>query len=76
MLTWPDRDLRVRMICADANRFQLFSPPTGGIFVAEPVQNSNCALNAPQEQWPQLGITLLKMGEAMSLDVAFEVGDL
>jgi aldose 1-epimerase len=72
-MTWPDRDLQVRMVCADAERFQLFSPPTGGIFVAEPVQNANCALNAPQDQWPSLGVTMLAEGEAISLDVRFEV---
>ena len=73
VMTWPDRDLQVRMICADATRFQLFSPPTGGIFVAEPVQNANCALNAPQNEWPALGISTLKTGEAVTLDAAFEV---
>ncbi len=76
VMTWPNRDLQVRMVCADAGRFQLFSPPDGGIFVAEPVQNANCALNAPPEQWLELGITMLKTGEAVSLDVIFEVGDL
>jgi aldose 1-epimerase len=73
VMTWPNRDLQVRMVCADANRFQLFSPPIGGIFVAEPVQNANCALNAPQDQWPELGITMLNEGDAVSLDVVFEV---
>lgn len=73
VMTWPDRDLTVRMICADAGRFQLFSPPTGGIFVAEPVQNANCALNAPQAQWEELGVTMLKEGDAVSLDVRFEI---
>jgi hypothetical protein len=72
-MTWPGRDLHVRMVCAGADRFQLFSPPTGGIFVAEPVQNANCALNAPQDQWPSLGVTMLDEGEAISLDVRFEV---
>ena len=73
VMTWPDRDLRVRMICADAGRFQLFSPPTGGIFVAEPVQNANCALNAPQDRWADLGITMLGEGDSITLDAIFEV---
>jgi aldose 1-epimerase len=72
-MTWPDRDLQVRMVCADADRFQLFSPPTGGVFVAEPVQNANCALNAPQDEWRALGISTLKTGEAVTLDATFEV---
>ena len=72
-MTWPDRDLQVRMVCADAERFQLFSPPTGGIFAAEPVQNAICALNAPQVEWEALGITMLQEGEASSLSVMFEV---
>ena len=75
VMTWPDRDLRVRMICADASRFQLYSPPTGGVFVAEPVQNANCALNAPQDQWSALGVTRLAPGASVSLDVRFEVAD-
>jgi aldose 1-epimerase len=73
VMSWPERNLRVRMVCADADRFQLYSPSKGGIFVAEPVQNANCALNALQEQWSALGITLLEEGEALSLDVFFEV---
>ena len=73
VMRWPDRDLEVRMVCADAGRFQLFSPPTGGIFVAEPVQNANCALNADQADWADLGITMLGEGDSVSLSATFEV---
>ena len=66
-IVWPDRDLAVTMSSQDATRFQLFSPPTGGIFVAEPVQNANAALNAPEAEWPQLGLALLQRGETARL---------
>ena len=75
VMRWPDRNLEVRMVSADATRFQLYSPPTGGVFVAEPVQNANCALNAPQDRWSDLGITMLETGQAATLNVVFEVTD-
>ena len=62
----------LRMTAA-APRFQLYAPPNGGLFVAEPVENANCALNAPQEQWAELGIVMLEEGEERSLSVRFDV---
>ena len=53
--------------------FQLYSPSGGGIFVAEPVTHANAALNAPEEQWPELGMRALKPGEEMVLDMRLEV---
>lgn len=72
-LSWPRRDLSLRLTSLDAGRFQVYSPPTGGLFVAEPVQNANAALNAPQTQWPGLGIRLLAKGESASLRARFDV---
>lgn len=57
----------------EAKFFQLYSPPEGGIFVAEPVTHANAALNAPEEDWPELGMRVLEPGEAMSLDMRLDV---
>ncbi len=67
---WP---YAVRLLSAEAHFFQLYSPPTGGIFVAEPVTHANAALNAPEEQWPELGMRVLDPGEAMSLTMRLDV---
>lgn len=67
---WP---YEVEMSSPQAKFFQLYSPPSGGIFVAEPVTHANAALNAREEQWPQLGMRVLQPGEAMSLDMRLEV---
>ena len=72
-ITWPGRNAALVLSSRDADRFQVYSPTTGGLFVAEPVQNANAALNAPQEQWPDLGITLLASGAERRLSVRFEV---
>ena len=36
-------------------------------------KNSNAALNAPQDPWPQLGIHLLAPGESQQLQARFTV---
>ncbi|MDP9085419.1 MAG: aldose 1-epimerase [Pseudomonadota bacterium] len=66
------RGARLRMT-ARAPRFQLYAPLSGGLFVAEPVENANAALNAPQNAWEELGIVMLERGEVRSLAVRFEV---
>lgn len=63
---------KVRMT-AEAPRFQLYAPASGSLFVAEPVENANAALNLPQEQWEAAGLALLAQGEQRSLTVRFEV---
>jgi aldose 1-epimerase len=67
---WP---YDVSLSSPDANFFQLYSPATGGICVAEPVTHANAALNAPEEQWPELGMRVLEPGESMHLDMRLEV---
>src|SRR5262249_36526243 len=67
---WSERDLKL-VIFSDAPRFQVYSPPDGRFFVAEPVTNANAALNAPEDEWPALGLMVLKTGEAMSLRARF-----
>ncbi len=61
------------MSSPDARFFQLYSPASGGIFVAEPVSHANAALNAPEDEWPELGMRVLEPGESMSLDMRIEV---
>jgi aldose 1-epimerase len=56
-----------------AGFFQLYSPPDGGIFVAEPVTHANAALNAPESDWPELGMRVLEPGQEMRLDLRLEV---
>jgi aldose 1-epimerase len=67
---WP---FELAMASSTARFFQLYSPPQGGIFVAEPVTHANAALNAPEEDWPELGMAVLEPGEEMSLDMRIEV---
>ena len=67
---WP---FELRLSSPQAKFFQLYSPPHGGIFVAEPVTHANAALNAPESEWPELGILVLDAGESMSLDMRLEV---
>jgi len=71
-IVWPAHRLALRIASPDAHRFQLYSPAAGGMFVAEPVQNANCALNAPQADWPALGIRLLAHGETAAMLAVFE----
>ena len=61
------------MSSAEAHFFQLYSPGEGGLFVAEPVTHANAALNAPEEEWPELGMRVLEPGEEMSLTMRIEV---
>ena len=67
---WP---YTLEMSSPEARFFQLYSPAGGGLFVAEPVTHANAALNAPEEQWPELGMRVLEPGEAMTLDMRLEV---
>jgi aldose 1-epimerase len=73
-ITWarPPSGLTIR--CADADRFQVYSPREGGLFVAEPVQNANAALNEPESEWKRLGIEMLAPGAERSLTAEFVVG--
>lgn len=69
----PDWPYELRLSSPEAKFFQLYSPPQGAIFVAEPVTHANCALNHPETEWPELGMRVLDPGESMSLDVRLEV---
>ena len=67
---WP---FTIAMASSSARFFQLYSPPEGGIFVAEPVSHANAALNAPEEEWADLGLQVLEAGGEMSIDMRIEV---
>lgn len=67
---WP---FQIVMASSSARFFQLYSPDEGGIFVAEPVSHANAALNAPEEEWPELGMQVLEAGEEISLDMRIAV---
>ena len=73
MLSDPGWTHEIRLSSPTAKFFQLFSPEEGEIFVAEPVTHANAALNAPEEQWPELGMRILEPGQEMRLDARFEV---
>jgi aldose 1-epimerase len=64
---------RLTMSSPDAGFFQLYSPPSGELFVIEPVSHANAALNAPEEAWAELGLKVLEPGETMSLTMRIEV---
>jgi len=69
----PDWPYEIRLSSSDARFFQLYSPAAGSIFVAEPVTHANAALNAPEEEWPVLGLRVLDPSEAMSLTMRLDV---
>ncbi|MEO6092912.1 MAG: aldose 1-epimerase [Novosphingobium sp.] len=72
-IDWPGNAASLRLRAEDASYFQVYSPESGGLFAAEPVQHANAALNAPQDEWAGLGIRLLGEGEQRDLRVRFEV---
>ena len=65
----------ITMTSSDADYFQLYSPATGGIFVAEPVTHANAAMNEPEERWSELGLKLLEPGGEMTLTMRLEIAD-
>lgn len=69
----PALPFRIVMSSPDARYFQLYSPASGGLFVAEPVSHANAAMNAPEKEWPELGMRVLEPGETMSLTMRVEV---
>ena len=72
-IAWPERGLVLEMSSPDAARFQVYSPADGGLFVAEPVQNANAALNRPQPDWTDAGLRMLAQGEEAVMRTRFSV---
>ncbi|HET7709358.1 MAG TPA: aldose 1-epimerase [Sphingomicrobium sp.] len=73
LLSDPDWSFDLAMSAPDARFFQLYSPEQGGIFVIEPVSHANTALNAPEEEWAELGIRVLGPGEDMALAMRLDL---
>ena len=69
----PDLPFRIALSSPDAPFFQLYSPASGGLFVAEPVTHANAAMNAPEEEWAKLGMRVLEPGETMSLTMRVDI---
>jgi len=73
LMSDPDWAYELELSSPQARFFQIYSPASGGIFVAEPVTHANAALNAPETDWPELGMRILEPGEEMRLDMRIEV---
>jgi aldose 1-epimerase len=73
VIHWPDRSIRARLTSPQARFFQVYAPKAGGVFVAEPVTHANAALNAPESEWPALGLRVLRCGETLQLDARIDV---
>jgi aldose 1-epimerase len=73
LITDPSWPIEIQLTSPQAPFFQVFSPPGGGFFVAEPVSHANAALNEPEADWAELGIRVLDPGEAMALDMRIGV---
>lgn len=73
VMTDPSWPFEIELTSPEARFFQVFSPPTGGFFVAEPVSHANAALNEPETAWAELGLRVLDPGEGMGLDVRIEI---
>jgi aldose 1-epimerase len=69
----PEWPTSVVLSSPTARFFQLYSPKSGGIFVAEPVTHANAALNAPEDDWPELGMEVLEPGGEMALEMRLEI---
>jgi aldose 1-epimerase len=69
----PSLPFRIEMSSPDVDFFQLYSPPSGELFVIEPVSHANAALNEPEEAWAELGLKVLEPGETMSLTMRIDV---
>lgn len=72
-LTDPALPFSIEISSPEARFFQLYSPASGGLFVAEPVTHANAALNEPEEKWPELGLRILEPGETMRLSSRFAI---
>jgi aldose 1-epimerase len=67
---WP---FEIELSSPSARFFQVYSPPEGGFFAAEPVSHANAALNQPEGDWPSLGIELLEPGDEAALEMRIDM---
>lgn len=73
VLSDPDWPFTITMSSPEADFFQLYSPESGGIFVAEPVTHANAALNAAEDRWFDLGMRILAPDEETSLTMRLAI---
>lgn len=69
----PDWPVEIELSSPAARYFQLYSPQEGGFVAAEPVGHANAALNAPEEDWLNLGIAILEPGDQAELEARIAV---
>jgi aldose 1-epimerase len=69
----PSLPFALTLSSPDARFLHVYAPAEGGFFAAEPVTHANAALNAPEAEWPELGLRVLEPGETMSLSMRIEV---
>ena len=72
-MSTPGAPFEIRLSSPQARFFQLYSPAEGGMYVAEPVTHANAAMNAPEAEWPALGLKVLQPGEQMRLDMRLDI---
>jgi len=70
-IAWPQAGVGLDIQSADARYFQVYSPTSGGVFVAEPVTHANAALNLPESQWASAGLRILEPAAEMALTARF-----
>jgi aldose 1-epimerase len=63
----PALPYTIELSSPDASFFQLYSPTSEPLFVAEPVTHANAALNEAESEWARLGLKILEPGEIMIL---------
>ncbi|HEU0135422.1 MAG TPA: aldose 1-epimerase [Allosphingosinicella sp.] len=73
VVTDPDWPFLLELSSPEARFFQLYSPASGGLFVAEPVTHANAAMNEPEETWESLGLEVLDPGDTLSLTMRLDV---
>jgi aldose 1-epimerase len=71
----PFLPFEIELASPDARWLQLYAPPEGGFFAAEPVSHAPAALNRPEQDWPALGLRVLAPGEDMSLTMWIAVSN-
>lgn len=72
IMTDPSWPFEIELSSPQARFFQVFSPASGGFFVAEPVTHANAAMNEPEADWAELGFRVLEAGETMQFDMRIE----
>ena len=73
LIRWGQDGPALRLTSPDAGFLQVYAPVGRGLFAVEPVQHANAALNAPETQWSELGLTVLGPGEARRLRARWTV---